>query len=475
VTELDKAFCRLKDRILCLLFIVLTASPLIAQSTKDRSEGGGPTPVAGGGDFVPAPADRPLLERDWTGEAKKHLPAWLSFGGQYRGRVESQIGRQFQPGDNDLYYLSRLRLNLDIQAGSHLRFSFQGQDAHSPGLKTHPHPPAYTDSFDLRQAYVELRGTGSGKSLGLKIGRQELVFGEERLLGALDWGNTARSFDAVRGYFSTPKVRVDVFAASVVPIRDGAFDNFQSNGNGLYGVYGSLKKLIPRSTFEPYFLYKTIHRVRSERGTLGAAGIYTYGARMAGQLPHSFDYGVEAAGQAGTIASDSLRAWAGHGLLGYTIGTLKTTPRLAAEYNYASGDKSSLDGKRGAFDQLFPTNHNKYGTADQLGWRNMRSVRAGVELKLRPRLLVSSGYLSHWLAQGSDAFYGANGAVVARIASGASSRHVGQELDLVLLCAVSKRYTFGLGYAHLWAGKFLRQATAGGDFSYPYSFVTYNF
>src|SRR5436189_3096334 len=121
MTELDKAFCRLKDRTLCLLFIVLTASPLIAQSTKDRSGCGGPAPAAaalpaaGGGDFVPAPADRPLLEKNWTGEAKKHLPAWLGFGGQYRGRVESQIGRQFQPGDNDLYYLSRLRLNLDIQ------------------------------------------------------------------------------------------------------------------------------------------------------------------------------------------------------------------------------------------------------------------------------------------------------------------------------------------------------------------------
>src|SRR5947208_14763180 len=107
---------------------------------------------------------------------------------------------------------------------------------------------------------------------------------------------------------------------------------------------------------------------------------------MAGQLPHSFDYGVEAAGQAGTIASDPLRAWAGHGLLGYTIGRLKTTPRLVAEYNYASGDKSSLDGKRGTFDQLFPTNHNKYETADQLRGQNRRSARAGVELNLRQRL-----------------------------------------------------------------------------------------
>src|SRR5690606_39763271 len=51
---------------------------------------------------------------------------------------------------------------------------------------------------DLRLAYVEL-GDPENKTFGLRAGRQELVFGEMRLIGHLNWANTARSFDAVRG------------------------------------------------------------------------------------------------------------------------------------------------------------------------------------------------------------------------------------------------------------------------------------
>src|SRR5262249_11843960 len=194
-----------------------------------------------------------------------------------------------------------------------------------------------------------------------------------------------------------------------------------------------------------------------------------------GKLPACFDYGVEAAGQTGAIASDPLRAWAGHWVLGYTLGAVKTTPRLLVEYNYASGDRSSSDGRRGTFDQLFPTNHNKDGTTDQQGWRNMEMVRAGSELKLRPKLTASLSYLSLWLARGADAFYNASGVALFRLPAGASGRHVGHETDAVFLYSISKQYTLGAGYAHLWAGRFLKQATAGSSFSYPYVFVTYNF
>jgi len=223
------------------------------------------------------------------------------------------------------------------------------------------------------------------------------------------------------------------------------------------------------------FFYKTIHRTRSEKGNLGSAGIFTLGARLAGKLPASFDYGIETAGQTGDVASDPLHAWAGHWLLGYTAGSLKTTPRFLVEYNYASGDRSTSDGKRGTFDQLYPTNHYKYGAIDLLGWRNLRSMRAGSEMKVRPRLTVSLSYLSHWLAQASDAFYNGSGAPVFRLPPGASGRHVGHEFDLVFLGALSKQYSLGLGYARLWAGSFLKQAAGGSDFSYPYAFLAYNF
>lgn len=49
-------------------------------------------------------------------------------------------------------------------------------------------------NMDLHQAYLNLPALGlSGRSLTL--GRRELAYGDERLLGAPDWVTAARSFD----------------------------------------------------------------------------------------------------------------------------------------------------------------------------------------------------------------------------------------------------------------------------------------
>ena len=104
-----------------------------------------------------------------------------------------------------------------------------------------------------------------------------------------------------------------------------------------------------------------------------------------------------------------------------------------------------------------------------------QNLRAGVEQTFRPGLKLLCDYHSHWLAQLADVLYSDNGAPVTRPGAGLSSRHVGQEVDVVLLYKISKQYTFGIGYGHLWSGQFLKDATLGSNVSYPYTFLTYAF
>lgn len=442
------------------------ASVLHAQDRSSGSTDGAATASATSAQWLP--------QYDWVSQLKKHLPDWFSFGGQYRGRVEGQTGRQFQPGNDDYYYLSQFRFDLKFRLSSHFRVFVEGQDSHAPNLDLRPHPSNFQNSFDLRQGYLEAY-FGGPKVLGLQLGRQEMLFGEERVIGAGNWGNSSRSFDAARLYVSTPSTRVDILAASLVRIRDGAFDSGQFKGNSLFGAYSSLRNLFRGSSIEPFFFLRTLRPVRSETAVSGSADIYTFGLRAVGSLPRSFDYGLEIARQGGRYSSDAVHAWAGHWIVGYTFKDCKWQPRLLMEYNYASGDASPRDGRHETFDQLFPTNHNKYGTADVIGWRNMQNLRAGVEQTLRPGLKLLCDYHSHWLAQLADALYSDNGAPVTRPGAGFSSRHVGQEVDLVLLYKISKQYTFGVGYGHLWAGQFLKDATLGSNVSYPYTFLTYAF
>ncbi len=48
---------------------------------------------------------------------------------------------------------------------------------------------------------------------------------------------------------------VSVFAASVVPGDNSDLHNALP-GNNLYGVYGSFQNIIPKTTFEPYALWR---------------------------------------------------------------------------------------------------------------------------------------------------------------------------------------------------------------------------
>src|SRR5262245_31342399 len=456
----------LNHGVLLLVLVAVSFTPLRA---GDRPSG--PTERA---PASTAASSQPDPNSDWIADLKKHLPDWFGFSGQYRGRFEGMTGREFISGNNDFYYLSQLRLDLNIRLCSQLRVMLEGQDSHAPGLDLHPRPPNFQNSFDLRQGYLELH-RGDLKAVGLQLGRQEMSFGEERLIGYGNWSNSSRSFDAARLYVSTPSARLDILAATLVRIRDGSFDSPQLKGNNLYGAYASLKSPHHHSTVEPFVFYRTIHQVRNERGVPGSAGFYVFGGQALGNLPKSLDYNVEMAEERGTYAADPVHAWAGHWTLGYTLKNWETKPRLLIEYNYSTGDKSPRDSRHETFDQLFPTNHSKYGTADVIGWRNMHNLRAGVEQTFGSNLKISYDYHSHWLAQGADALYSDNGTRVARVVGGALNRHVGQEFDVVVSYKIAKQYRFGLGYGYLWAGPFLREATAHGNVSYPYSFLTYSF
>jgi hypothetical protein len=315
--------------------------------------------------------------------------------------VEGRTNEQFRSGNNDLFLLTRLRLDVDVHPTNWFRLFLEGQDAQAMGLKADPDPPLFEDTFDLRQAYVEIFDH-KRQGFGIRVSRQELGFGDERLIGAFNWGNTARRFDGIRFFYAKPKYRVDLFASSVVEIEDGVFNKHRDGAN-FYGIYSSFQSLIPQATIEGYLLWRTLPRVVGERGSIGDADVYTVGTRLIGKLPAEFDYELELAGQRGHFAHDTIRAWALHSRIGWAISSVRITPRLLLEYNFASGDRNPADGRHGTFDQLFPTNHYKYGIADQVGWRNMHNVRAGVRANLTRRLSAQFDYHSFWPAERHDA------------------------------------------------------------------------
>ena len=402
-----------------------------------------------------------------TDSLNKESPSWLRFSGEERIRVEGYDNLFFKPNHTDNYLLQRLRLNMKIQPVWWLKVIAQSQDSRE-FFKGGIAAPPYQDTWDLRQAYAEIGDMERG-FFALRVGRQEVNMGEERLMGSTNWTNNARTFDAARLRLHHRKLRIDLFAASVVVVTVGQLGAV-TPGNNIYGLYGGMENVIPHSTIEPYLFWRSQSTVQAQLGGVGTYDMKVPGIRWVGTLPHNFDYNTDLAFERGSLLKDSIDSWAGHWVVGYTAVNAPWTPRLFAEFNHASGSASSKLGQRHTFDQLYATAHDKYGLGDQVGWKNVQHLRVGPEWKIRPRWSLSARYSDYWLADAHDALYNTSNAVVAQKADGSAGRWVGQEFDLVSAVQMSKITTIGGGVSHIFPGTFLKLSTPGMSYTAPYLF-----
>jgi hypothetical protein len=150
-------------------------------------------------------------------------------------------------------------------------------------------------------------------------------------------------------------------------------------------------------------------------------------------------------------------------------------PRPFVEYNYASGNRNPNGNTWGTHDQIYASAHDKMDFADQFGWKNIEDLRAGANEKVAAKWTLTEVFNDLWLATKNDAVYGSSGAIAIPAHPGATSNHLGIELDMIAEYKQNRHVTYGLGLAHLFTGRFLNQATRGKDFNYPFSYVTYVF
>lgn len=411
----------------------------------------------------------PKAAAPWT-PASLSRWSWLKIGGEVRTRMEAPTAQNFLSDSDDSYDLTRVRLNLRVSPTPWLRFYGEIQDIRAFAYDK-PLPGSVNDRVDLRQAYVEV-GSPEGKGWNLRAGRQALKYGVGRLVWDPDWGSFGQSFDGARLSFASKLGRLDAFAATVIIPKDRVFDRSDTS-NMLYGLYGSLDTFGAAFRIEPYLLLKSNAQVRSELGRLAALDVYTSGFRIYGTAWQSLRWESEMAFQTGRFDALPIHAFGGVWSLSAPTGVSPWRPRLTATYTYATGDPNSRDGHKQTFDTLYPTVHLRNGATDRLGWANIHDLLAQAEWKLGRKGRLSTGAHDFQLSTTQDALYSRTGAVIVRNPL-ATSRHIGYEYFGLLDWQIQTNWTAGLGYAHLFAGRYLKDSHRGGA-TQPFVFLTYRF
>lgn len=125
---------------------------------------------------------------------------WLSLGGQARERWEyfgQYLFGASSPEKSDGYLLSRFRLSADLHITPYFRMFAEGKSSLSTdrdllGERSN----AFVDTLDLQNGFADVMiPIDNQASVTLRGGRQELLFGAQRLVGPSDYTNVRRTFD----------------------------------------------------------------------------------------------------------------------------------------------------------------------------------------------------------------------------------------------------------------------------------------
>ena len=393
------------------------------------------------------------------------MPSWIHFGGELRGRFEDPSNIGWAPKTNDAYYLNRFRLSVLVKALPWLRFYAQMQDARAGGYPG-SQPNTVYNSFDLRQGYVEL-GSADKTGFSVKAGREDVTLGSGRLVSPSGWLNANRSFEGIVGSYRGDWMKVDVLEVSVILIDPTRFDEHKP-GDRIFGGYFTFGKILPSMSIEPYVLVHRNLAIASETGVLGNAIVPMAGLRVIGTAPYRFDYQAEVVGQWGYYSTDSVSALAGFYGVGWRVNDSIYKPHFSLEVSHASGDGSAKDGTRHTFDEIYPYgDHDMFGLADQMGWKNMRLGRAGFDFMPVRKLTVKANFEEMYLATTQDGIYNSSGTRTL-LNRKATSRHVGAEPDIQAWYKWSKYLNFGAGLGRFFAGAYLNESTKVSGYVYPF-------
>jgi len=350
----------------------------------------------------------------------------------------------------------------------------------------------------VRAAYMLVRNLAGVQGLSMKVGRQYLVLGNQSLFGHFDWANTGyshdgvmfayqtKTFDSYLGWFRNSESDLPQAAAvgSGAPNIAGTGGR-DANRDADMIIFYNQYKAIPGFVIEPYYVYYKNNYGSSANAALTNAA-YLGAPKHSNQTRHmvgaraemrkgNWDFSTETAwqfgqmGQAGACVGDQkclhINAWATRNWVGYTAYEFKWKPRLAFNFDYASGDGGNNRCGAGSagnchtantFENFFPTNHIHMGYMDVLAWKNMLSPSVNFQARPTVRDHIEVWYTNINLASSKDCWYRGSQGCYVFSNSNAGKTHVGDELDVAWTRMFADgKVAFQAAYGTLFTGGYL--------------------
>jgi hypothetical protein len=400
----------------------------------------------------------------------------LSIGGEERIRQMNEVNGRLT-GKDDNYQLLRSRVYADLWFQDRIRLYVEYIDAQIYNNNLPPRPIDVNKS-DLLNAFIDVKVCDlCDAPVYVRVGRQELCFGSQRLISPLDWANTRRTFEGVQVFRYSANFDASAFWTQPVIINPTRFDSVddRQNFSGVWLTYRPVKG----QAIDLYYLnldnanHNAMGEFVGRRRVVGSFNTDTIGSRYAGnQGDLLFDF--EGMYQFGSLSNQDISAGAYTASAGWNLSKLPATPQFWVAYDWASGDHHpGTTDIHGTFNQLFPFGHYYFGFLDLVGRQNIEDLNFQVVAWPAKWITCFAQYHLFRLESGRDALYGPGSQVFRVDPTGRAGHDVGNELDLVTNFHLAQNQDVFVGWSKLYEGSFLKKTGPGPSpelFYVQYSF-----
>ena len=378
---------------------------------------------------------------------------------RYRFEMNNKDFNEDTAGNNSAFLRSRLGLKFD--PADDVTAFIQVQDSRISGEERNPDnskegtlADGMADRIDFHQAYVTINNLHGHEGMSFSIGRMEVAYGGQRLMGAVGWHNIGRSFDGLKFGMKLGMASIDLF--NFKTFEGGALGD--SSDSNVYGVHADLD-IDPCGTTQVFLFHEQDTPTQTlKRSTLG---LYRHG-----MVGNAMTYEVDAAYQLGTAGVDTagtdidVAAMMVGVRFNYSLMDMFASPMITVGYDLVSGDDGSDPLENTAFNTLFATNHKFYGYMDYFlnipahtGNLGLTDIVVGLKASPMPDHMVKVDF--HIFNTAED--------YTLTDSSGSTATDLGTEIDITLARKYNSNVKFVLGASFFTPGDVMKEMKGNED------------
>jgi hypothetical protein len=354
----------------------------------------------------------------------------------------------------------RIMAHANVEIGSNVRVFFQLNNTLRFFNPNPLAPEIDENTLSLHQAFIDYN---FHKNWQLRVGRQEMGYGNNRILTFREGPNTRLTFDAAILKYKNVKRSVDILAVSPVVAKDGVFDD-ESMKSFVVGVYAN-EIIIPKKFLLDYYLINFASDQRQYNFMGGKESRQSYGFRVFSQNPR-FNYELESTFQSGKFNDLNIDAFGFSFDLNYKI-SQKNNVIIGVAGNHISGDKDRSDNELNTYNLIY--SKPSYGLAAPIGSSNIENINPYLKINPTKGLFLQAGIYFMQRNSNQDGTYSPGMGQVRptpNLLFSSTNRGLGSQYSFESSYVLNNHVSFAADFAFFEAGNYVKSTGKGQNISY---------